>query len=113
MSLEMHSFLALPTASVMSLITPTATLESWLQTLGSSPGSPDMRPHRLTSLESWFPSLGQWVLAVQGVGRNGAELTKPGREFLGLVPRRTFLFSELQTHTGEVISQATHQVQGL
>lgn len=72
-----------------------------------------MHPHRLTSLKSWLPSLGQWVLAVQGVGRNGAELTKPGREFLGLVPRRTFLFSELQTHTGEVISQATHQVQGL
>ena len=63
-----------------------------------------MRPHGLTSLKSWLLSSGQWVLAAQGVGRNGAELAKPGRESLGLIPRRTFLFSELQTHTGEVFS---------
>ena len=63
-----------------------------------------MHPHRLASLKSWLLSLGQWALAVQWVGRNGAGLAKPGRESLGLVPRRTFLFSELLTHTGEVFS---------
>lgn len=49
---------SLPTASVMSLITLQQHWNRGFRPLGSSPGSPDMRPHRLTSPESWVPFLG-------------------------------------------------------
>ena len=61
--------------------------------------------------ETWVQSLGWEDPLEKEIATHSSILAweilwteEPGRESLGLIPRRTFLFSELQTHTGEVFS---------